>query len=137
MKLLALDYGSARTGVAVSDPSGVLARPLSAIPRVGSPDGMAALLAILGEERPDRIVVGLPRTPSGDEGAQAGATRAFVGRLRRLTPIPIDLEDERFTTSIAQSARRSGARADLDSAAAAVLLQGVLDRTAGPAAPSS
>ncbi len=137
MKLLALDYGSARTGVAVSDPSGTLARPLGAVARVGSPDGTARLLAILEEERPDRIVVGLPRTPAGGEGAQAQATRAFVGRLRRATPIPIDLEDERFTTSIAQSARRSGAQADVDSAAAAVLLQGVLDRMAGPAAPSS
>lgn len=137
MRMLALDYGSARCGVAVSDETGVLARPLGAIERVGTPDGQRALLAILDRERPERIVVGLPRTPSGVEGAQARATRAFVGRLRRATPIPIDLEDERFTTSIARQAKRSGARADDDSAAAAVLLQGVLDRMASRAAPSS
>ncbi len=152
MKVLALDYGKARTGVAVSDDSGTLARPLTVVERVGSPAGMAALLAIVAREAPDRILVGLPRTPSGERGAQAEATLAFVGRLRREVTVPIELEDERFTTSIARARqssaskgrrpRRTGAsgsrppspssRADaVDAAAAAVLLQGVLDARGG------
>jgi len=154
VKLLALDYGPARTGVAVSDPSGALARPLAIVERVGSPVGMAELLAIVLREAPDRIVVGLPRTPSGERGAQAEATLAFVGRLRREVTIPIELEDERFTTSIAKAepptaptsssrsrrARRTAqprqprrsSRADpVDAQAAAVLLQGVLDARGG------
>jgi putative Holliday junction resolvase len=152
VKLLALDYGRARTGVAVSDPSGTLARPLTVVERVGSPAGMAALLAIVADEAPDRIVVGLPRTPSGERGAQAEATLAFVGRLRREITVPIELEDERYTTSIARAnqptgsrkrpAKRTGTdtsrssgrggRSDpVDAQAAAVLLQGVLDARGG------
>jgi putative Holliday junction resolvase len=150
VKLLALDYGPARTGVAVSDASGTLARPLGVVERVGSPAGMAALIAIVAREAPDRILVGLPRTPSGERGAQAEATLAFVGRLRREVTVPIELEDERFTTSIARGRQssaspgrrprrtgRSGSRprsrsADpVDAAAAAVLLQGVLDARGG------
>jgi putative Holliday junction resolvase len=150
VKLLALDYGSARTGVAVSDETGTVARPLEVVERVGSPGGRAALLAIVAREAPDLIVVGLPRTPSGERGAQAQATLAFVGRLRHELSIPIELEDERFTTSIARANRpapssprrhrprrpssrpsRSDPDEPVDAMAAAVLLQGVLDARGG------
>ncbi len=150
MKILALDYGPARTGVAVSDETATVARPLEIVERVGSPGGRAALLAIVAREAPDLIVVGLPRTPSGARGAQAQATLAFVGRLRREVEIPIELEDERFTTSIARASplapsspsrrsprRRPSSRSPSDPAeavdakAAAVLLQGVLDARGG------
>jgi putative Holliday junction resolvase len=129
-RILALDYGRERTGVAMSDPTGTLATPLDPVPRVGSPAGLAALLAIVQREQPDLIVVGLPRTPSGELGAQARATQGFVGRLRKACPVPIEMEDERFTTTIARRSGSSGARASVDSRAAAVLLQGVLDRRA-------
>ena len=130
MKVLALDYGSARTGVAVSDESGTLATPLTTIERIGSPTGMATLLAIVDAERPGLIVVGLPRTPSGQRGSQAGASTAFAGRLRARVEVPVELEDERYTTTIAQRTGRS-ATSGLDARAAAVLLQGVLDLRAG------
>lgn len=130
MKVLALDYGAARTGVAVSDETGTLATPLQTIERVGSAAGMEALLAIVEAERPGLIVVGLPRTPSGERGSQAGASVAFAGRLRARVEVPVELEDERYTTTIAQRTSRSAA-SGLDARAAAVLLQGVLDRRAG------
>jgi putative Holliday junction resolvase len=130
VKVLAIDYGSARSGVAVSDASGTLATPLTTVERVGSEAGMAALLAIVERERPGLIVVGLPRTPTGQRGRQAGASTAFAGRLRARVEVPVELEDERFTTTIAARTGRS-ATAGLDARAAAVLLQGVLDRRAG------
>ena len=124
MKLLAIDHGTRRTGLAVSDETGLLARPLVVIERVGSPAGMTDLLEVIGTEAPDLVIVGLPRTPSGEEGEQAQAVRAFVGRLRRACPAPIELVDERLTTRIAAA---RGGRAAEDARAAAVLLQGVLD----------
>lgn len=125
MKIVALDYGSARTGVAVSDPSGLLARPLAVIDRVGAPRGMAQLLAILSDEQPDLVLIGLPLLVDGTRGRQAEAALAFAGRLRAACAIPIETEDERFTTRIAQ---RKGGDAALDARAAAVLLQDWLDR---------
>jgi len=132
MRILALDYGARRLGVAVSDPTGTLARPLEAVERVGTPDGLAALLAIVAREDPELIIVGLPRLPSGASGRQAGAAMAFAGRLRGHVSAPIELEDERFTTTIAERRAAEGAStsSSLDSRAAAVLLQGVLDRRA-------
>ena len=134
MTVLALDYGSRRTGVAVSDPSETLARPLEAVRRVGAPAGMAALLAIVERERPTLILVGLPRTPSGGSGRQVQATESFIGRLRSTCPIPIQTEDERFTTKLAERAASRWTTSSTDSRAAAVLLQGFLDGRAGRAA---
>ena len=128
MKVLALDYGSARTGVAVSDPSGALARPLTTIERIGTPAGLARLIAIVGEEQPELLLVGLPVREDGTRGEQANATLAFVGRLKPNCAVPIELEDERFTSRIAEL---KGGGSGLDDRAAAVLLQGWLDRHAG------
>jgi putative Holliday junction resolvase len=133
VKVLALDYGRARTGVAVSDATGILARPLALVERVGSPQGFSELCAIIAEERPELVLVGLPRTLRGELGPQAQATLAFVGRLRTACQIPIRTEDERFTTTIARrtagpSPRTGSRRTADDPAAAAVLLQGFLDR---------
>lgn len=124
MKIVALDYGPARTGVAVSDPEGHLARPLAVIERVGAPQGMAQLIAILFEQQPDLVLVGLPLLADGTRGQQAEAALAFAGRLRAASDFPIETEDERFTTRIAQ---RKGGKAALDARAAAVLLQDWLD----------
>jgi putative Holliday junction resolvase len=133
VKVLALDYGSARTGVAVSDPTGVLARPLGVVRKAGTPQGLAEVCAIIEREQPDLVLVGMPFTLRGERGAQADETDAFVGRLRERCRTPIQTEDERFTTTIAR--RRStfpGRRpAEDDPLAAAVLLQGFLDRRAG------
>ena len=135
-KALALDYGSARTGVAVSDPSGTLARPLCVVEGVGSKQGMTELCAIIDREAPGVVVVGLPLTLRGERGSQAIETEAFVKRLRSRCRIPILTEDERLTTSIARrqmpmsSRNRKSTVTSDDSQAAAVLLQSFLDRRA-------
>ena len=101
MKVLALDYGSARTGVAVSDPTGTVARPLATIERVGDPAGFARLLGVIGIEAPDRIVVGLPLTLRGEHGAQARETDLFVDALREAIDVPVESYDGRFTSKLA------------------------------------
>ncbi|MSO47039.1 MAG: Holliday junction resolvase RuvX [Thermoleophilia bacterium] len=124
MKVLALDYGSARTGLAISDASGALARPLTFVERIGTPAGIEQLLAVIAEEEPELLLVGLPVLADGTRGAQANATLAFVGRLRAVCAVPIEFEDERFTSRIAET---KGGASSLDDRAAAVLLQGWLD----------
>lgn len=129
MKVLALDHGSARTGVAVSDPTGTIARPLPAIARVDSPEGQRRLEALIAEEAPERIVVGEPRSLSGGRGAQARAAAGFATRLRGRVNVPVELWDERLTTVEARRrGREGGSRADLDSLAACVLLEAYLAR---------
>jgi putative Holliday junction resolvase len=101
VKVLALDYGSARTGVAVSDPTGTIARPLEIVETVGKAKGLARLLAVIREEAPERIVVGLPLTLRGEHGAQADETAAFVETLRGAVDVPVETYDERFTSVLA------------------------------------
>ena len=101
MKVLALDYGSARTGVAVSDPTGTLARPVTTIARVDEPSGFDELLQVVEREAPELVVVGLPLTLRGEHGDQARATAAFVERLRAAIETRVELWDERFTSVLA------------------------------------
>jgi putative Holliday junction resolvase len=119
VRVLALDYGSARCGVAVSDPSGTLATPLEPVLKPGSRKGMGRLVAVVAESGAERVIVGLPLSLSGADSAQTRETRAFAERLNALVQVPVELYDERFTTSLAQQA---GGSASLDSRAAAVLL---------------
>jgi putative holliday junction resolvase len=130
MRVLALDYGRARCGCAVSDPTGVLATPLEAIPAPNSRRGRARLRALVSELAADRIVVGLPVSLSGAETTQTAETRAFAEGLQRAVGVPVELYDERFTTVIAQ---RDGGRADEDSRAAAHLLESWLTRSGSAA----
>jgi putative Holliday junction resolvase len=101
VKVLALDYGSARTGVAVSDPTGMIARPIGVVKAVTEKKGFDDLLAVIREEHPDRVVVGLPLTLKGEHGAQAAETSAFVDSLRAAVDVPVELFDERFTSVLA------------------------------------
>ena len=101
MKILALDYGSARTGVAVSDPTGMIARPIGVVKAVTGKRGFDDLLALIREEHPERVVVGLPLTLKGEHGAQAAETSAFVESLRAAVDVPVELFDERFTSVLA------------------------------------
>lgn len=121
MKVLAVDYGSARTGVAVSDPTGTLARPLGIVERAATEDGMRRLAAIVRVEEPERVVVGLPLTLRGERGAQAEETERFVESLRREVEVPVETFDERFTTTLA------GPGGDDDARAAAHLLTSYLE----------
>jgi putative Holliday junction resolvase len=123
LKVLALDYGSARTGVAVSDPTGTIARPLCTIERVASDQGLARLRGIVRDEQADRVVVGLPLTLRGEVGAQAEETNRFVEKLRAALDVPIETLDERFTTALAGPGEGDDARA------AAHLLSSYLERS--------
>jgi putative Holliday junction resolvase len=101
MKVLALDYGSARTGVAVSDPTGTVARPVEIVERVTSEPGFAKLLTVIEAQEPELVVVGMPLTLRGDHGEQALETAAFVERLRAAVELPVETYDERFTSVLA------------------------------------
>lgn len=122
-RVLALDYGSARTGVAVSDPTGVLATPLDVVTKANTRKGIDRLATIVRETGAQRVVVGLPLSLSGGDSAQTEEARAFAARLaaRLGEAVPVELYDERFTTRIAQ--RSAGERTAEDSRAAAVLLE--------------
>ena len=124
MKVLALDYGSARTGVAVSDPTGTLARPLEVVENASAPAGLKRLLELVEREEVDQIVVGLPVTLRGERGAQAEETEAFVSALRAATAVPIESFDERFTTKLAEA---QPSEAPSDAVAAAHLLSTYLE----------
>ena len=128
MKVLALDYGPARTGVAVSDPTGTLARPVGVVELAASKDGLARLVELVRAEEPDRIVVGLPLTLRGEHGEQARATERFVETLREAVDVPVESLDERFTTALAA---QTPSRAAEDARAAAHLLTTYLERESG------
>jgi len=123
MKVLALDHGAARTGVAVCDETGTIVRPLGVVERVDTQAGFAALLDLLAEHAPARVVVGLPVSLDGREHAQAGRARAFAARLAGACGVPVELYDERFTSKVAD---RRGGKAARDARAAATLLEDYL-----------
>jgi putative holliday junction resolvase len=124
MRVLALDYGSARCGCALSDPSGTIATPIDAVPRPSSRRGMEAIARLVNQREVERVVVGLPLSLRGGDTDQTRETRAFAEKLtRRLGEgIPVELHDERFTTRIAQRMEGSFAASE-DSRAAAHLLE--------------
>jgi putative holliday junction resolvase len=123
-RVLALDYGSARCGCAVSDPTGTLATPLAAIAQPASDQGLARIAQLVSEQDAQRVVVGLPVSLSGQEGPQAREARDFAARLAGRLPVPVDTWDERFTTKLA---RTTPGRQAEDSRAAAHLLLGYLE----------
>jgi putative Holliday junction resolvase len=130
MRVLALDYGSARCGCAVSDPTGVLATPLEPVLAPGTRRGITRLRALVRELGAERVVVGLPLSLSGGDSAQTAETRAFAAKLEQHVSVPVELYDERFTTKLAQ---QTGGSAAEDSRAAAHLLEGWLAAQAGRA----
>ena len=102
MKIVAVDYGSARTGVAVSDPTGTLARPIGVIERAGTQAGLESLVELIASEGAERVVVGMPLTLRGEVGEQARETERFVDQLRQAVDVPVEGFDERFTTDLAE-----------------------------------
>jgi putative pre-16S rRNA nuclease len=129
-RILALDYGEARCGCALSDPTGTLATPIGAVERPGSRRGLARIAELAAGHEVDRVLVGLPLTLAGEEGEQARVTREFAARLEPLVSAPVELYDERLTT---RQAERSGGGADADSRAAAHLLETYLAASGRPA----
>lgn len=131
---LAVDVGDARIGVASSDPDGLLATPVETVPGKDRHAALRRLGAIVAEYEPLEVVVGLPRSLSGQEGPAAAKVRDFAGELAKLvTPVPVRLVDERMSTvTAAQSMRASGVssrkgRSRIDQAAAVVILQSALE----------
>jgi putative holliday junction resolvase len=122
MRVLALDYGSARCGAAISDPTGTLARPLAVI----EPPEPRMIAELVAAHDVERVVVGLPVTLSGEEGEQAVASRAFAAELEGVLEVPVETYDERLTTKMARQTAREGAAAAEDSIAAAHLLESYL-----------
>jgi len=122
VRVLALDYGTARIGCAISDPSGTLATPLPVI----EPAEPRSVVELVAEHEVERVVVGLPLHLSGEEGSQAALTRTFCVELETLLEIPVETYDERLTTRMAEASKREGAAAAPDSLAAAHLLQAYL-----------
>jgi putative Holliday junction resolvase len=131
-RVMAVDLGAARTGVAVSDELGMLAQPWKTLP--GGEASLEGVVAAVGEMKPVRVLVGLPRNMDGSYGPAAEASRAFAENLRARVDCPVELWDERLTTVAAQRAlRESGRKARdqrgvIDQVAAQILLQSWLDR---------
>jgi putative Holliday junction resolvase len=123
VRILALDFGVVRTGVAVSDASGTIARPLEVVERAASAPGLRRIGELVVAEGAEQVVVGLPLTLRGERGEQARETEAFVDALRAAVDVPVETYDERFTTAIA--ARGEGSAPE-DARAAAHLLEGYL-----------
>jgi putative Holliday junction resolvase len=121
VKVLALDYGAARTGVAVSDPTGTLARPLRIVARAASEEGLKELAELVRSEEVERVIVGLPLTLRGERGEQADETERFAEALEAILDVPVERFDERFTTMLA------GPGGDEDARAAAHLLASYLE----------
>src|ERR1022692_3379142 len=127
MRVLALDYGSARCGCALSDPTGTIVTPIEIVPRPGTRRGLAKLEELVREYEVERVVVGLPLSLRGGDSEQTRETRAFAQTLslRLGDGVPVELHDERFTTRMAQRERGEGASstAGEDSRAAAHMLE--------------
>ncbi len=136
-RVLGIDYGERRIGLALSDPTGTVATPLRVI-QVQNPGGVVRdILACVQEYKVDRLVVGLPMRMDGSLGPAAEKTRAFADRLKETAPVPVEFWDERFSTVTAQQAlieggtRRNKRKQLVDKLAAQILLQHYLDAQAG------
>jgi len=137
-RIIAIDWGEVRLGLALSDEGQVLASPLDTlIRRPGKRFPMPAFLEHLGRAQPVGVVVGLPLTPQGGEGPSAALARELADTVARRSRLPVELVDERLTTARAHREIRAqggsvrGRKEDVDSLAAAVLLQGFLDQRRG------
>ncbi|MGI9100718.1 MAG: Holliday junction resolvase RuvX [Solirubrobacteraceae bacterium] len=132
MRTLALDFGSARCGCAVSDPTGTLATPIEPVLRPATRKGIARIAELVREREAQLVVVGLPLTLAGGDSAQTVEARAFAARLAERVSVPVELYDERFTTLMAQRDPGQPGSSE-DSRAAAHLLEGWLAARSGRA----
>jgi putative holliday junction resolvase len=127
MRVLALDYGSARCGCALSDPTGMIVTPVEIVERPATKRGFARLRELVREREVERVIVGLPLSLDGSDTEQTREARAFAGELsQRLgSSVPVELHDERFTTLLAQKIGGPGQAfaTSEDSRAAAHLLE--------------
>jgi putative holliday junction resolvase len=125
MRVLALDYGSARCGCALSDPTGTIVTPIEVVLRPDTRRGLTRIEQLVREREVERVVVGLPLSLRGDDSEQTLQTRAFAEKLseRLGEEVPVELHDERFTTRMAQRESPGQPSAAEDSRAAAHMLE--------------
>jgi len=133
VRILGLDVGDRRIGLAISDPNGQVAVPLRTLHRSAQNGSVEAIAALVAEENVEAIVVGLPLRMDGSAGSQAESVQEFVGQLLPAVNVPVTLWDERLSTVQAEQllrrdrpASRKG-KSEQDSLAAAIILQGYLD----------
>jgi len=129
---LSLDVGEKRMGIAICDETRTLARPLLTIKRASKKEDFARLDAICREQQIEKIIVGLPKTLRNEEGPQARRVRRYAAELQAALNLPIDFWDERFSSvdaeeRLAASSRKARTKGDIDSAAAAIILQEYLN----------
>jgi putative Holliday junction resolvase len=133
MRCLGLDIGDRRIGVALSDPDGILASPLTVIERTDDSQALAAIGEIINKQRVGQVVVGLPRSLDGSLGQQAEKVGDFAQKLAEQVEVLVDYRDERLTTVMAQRLKRASGgkktkgKARYDAQAAALILQSYLD----------
>lgn len=132
-RMMGLDVGDKRIGVALSDPQSILASPFTIIERTGDEETITAIIDIVNHQEVEWIIAGLPHSLSGNVGEQAEKVEDFVDKLREAVNIPVEFRDERLTTVVANRLMRSvsgrkGKKRELqDARAAAIILQGYLD----------
>jgi len=133
MRSLGLDIGDKRIGVALSDPHGILASPLTIINRIDESRDIGAIIDIIRRQDVAQVIVGLPRSMNGSLGSQAEKVEAFTRKLASRIQVPLEYRDERLTTVMAERLRRAvkskktKRKARDDAQAAAIILQGYLD----------
>ncbi len=134
MRILAVDPGSKRVGLALSDPTGTIASALMTVPAEPYSTLASRLAAIAKERGAERIVVGLPRRLDGSRGPEAAAAQKLADEIRAASGLPVESVDERLTTAAAERSlveggvRREKRRESIDRVAATLLLQSHLDR---------
>jgi putative Holliday junction resolvase len=139
VRILAIDPGTVRLGLALSDPSGTIAQPLSVLVRRSEAEDLKTLVELVERQEVGMIVIGLPRLMNGRLDAAAHQAQAFGAQVARATGRPVAYWDERLTSVAAerylieQGKRRSKRRQEIDRMAATLLLQGYLDYRAGRA----
>jgi putative Holliday junction resolvase len=133
-RILGLDVGDIRIGVALSDPLGILASPLAIVNRDDEQTAIEKIAGIVRQHEVGRVIAGLPLNMDGSMGEQAGKTMSFIAILSRYIDVPVEYRDERLTTvsarELIQGVRRTNRNTRYDAAAAAIILQSYLDAKA-------
>ncbi len=138
MRIVALDVGDKRIGIAISDLLGILASPLTTIRRNSDNEALEAILRLADEQDAATIVVGLPVSLSGAYSQQTTSVAAFTRKLKSRSPVPVTTADERYSTIEAErllnqsKPTKARSRDEIDAAAAAVILQSYLDSQNSP-----
>lgn len=137
MRSIGLDIGDKRIGVALSDPLGILASPLLIFEHKDDRADIAVILKIVDQYKVEHIIIGLPQSMDGSIGVQAEKIKAFTGKLKLQSPVPVEFRDERLTTvSAKQLMLEAGSKKstksrkiEYDAAAAAIILQSYLNES--------